>query len=159
MPALFYLTGKYFWLLGVLFAALNTFMAWRRAAPEIARNPELREGYNRLFSGYAAMQVVPWLMMGLGIWLGGVPTLWHFFNPRRGNPWVLAWWGVVIGLQLILFLWVCFQGGADFLAAHPAFRVSRGKLPIQLQVALGLLGTSLGMVFLWFADMPIEQFG
>ena len=84
------------------------------------------------------MQIAPWLVMGLGVWVGGVPTLWHFFNPRRGNPWVLAWWGVVIGINLLLFLWIFFRDGAEYMEAHPAFQPRRSGLSIKLQAALYL---------------------
>ena len=160
MPDMVELASRHFWLLGIFFAALNTFIVWRRAAPEMAQKPELQEGYTRLISGYAAMMALPWLVMGLGIFVGGVPDIWHYFRPHDGHPWVLAWWGVLIGLQLLLFLWVFFQGGADFLAAHPAFQ-PRGRgsgLPIKLQVILGLVGSAVGMAFLWFSDLPIEPF-
>lgn len=156
MPDLFTFMGRYFWLFGIGMAALNIFMYWRRAAPAMAQNPELQEGYNRLFSGYAAAMILPWLVMGLGIWLGGVPSIWHYFRPQDSHPWVLAWWGTLIGLQLVLFLWVFFQGGADFLAAHPAFQVNRSKLPIKWQILLSLLGSMFAMAWLWFINIPVD---
>jgi hypothetical protein len=152
---LFEFVGRYFWLLAIGTAAPNTFVVWRRASAEMAQKPELQEGYNRLISGYAGVHILPWLVMGLGIWVGGVPTLWYYFRPRDGNPWVLAWWGTLIGLQLLLFLWVFFQGGADFLAAHPSFQPRRSGLPIRLQVPLYLLGSALGMALAWFMDIPV----
>src|SRR5215471_8013343 len=75
-------------------------VVWRwRARKHISANPALAAGYERLIRGWLVYGNLPWGVMGLGILFGGVPTMFHYFNPRNG-PVVLLWYGVVVPLWL-----------------------------------------------------------
>ncbi|MGD9366823.1 MAG: hypothetical protein PVH87_14070 [Desulfobacteraceae bacterium] len=62
---------------------------------------------------------IPWIVMGFGCTVGGVPSVWHYFRPSDGNPFVLAWFGSVFFLWIAGTIWLFFQNGAETLAKHP----------------------------------------
>jgi hypothetical protein len=80
---------RYFWLVFIVVTCANAAMWWRRAQAVIAQHPERRESYRRLVLGFVVWGNLPWVVMGLGIVIGGVPTVFHYFNPRNG-PFVVG---------------------------------------------------------------------
>ena len=66
------------------------------ARPE-AHKREPRPRARLCIRGWLVYGNLPWVVMGLGILFGGVPTIFHYFNPRNG-PVVLIWYGTVIAL-------------------------------------------------------------
>ena len=57
---------------------------------------------------------------GVGSVFGGVPTFFHYFNPRNG-PFVVAFYIATALISLVLCYWVIFRGGAEELLRHPGF--------------------------------------
>lgn len=96
--------------------------------------------------------------MGAGIELGGLPSVFSYFRPRDGNPFVLAWVGVVVALWMLGFWWLFRRGGAGFLVEHPGlFRGSpRNPNIIRFCYCLSILGGVLGLLFMWFSDIPVS---
>ena len=149
------LLSSYFWAFALVIGVVNFFIVRQRAVREMAKKPELREGYEKLLRGYAVATNLPWVVMGLGMLLGGVPSIWSFFRPRDGNPFVLAWYVTVIAVNTIVSLWVLLQGGADFLVAHPGIVRGQSSAAIKLQFGLGLVGMAVFVGMLWFSNLPI----
>ena len=90
---------------------------------------------------------VPWLVMGLGILAGGVPSLWHFFSPRHGGPWVFAFFLSVFAVWAASAYWIFVGDGASAIADHQLMRVQgiRGRVELTPKLvkffcALSLLG-------------------
>ena len=84
-----------------------------------AERPGLAAGYRRCLAGYAVFFLLPWLVGGLGIELGKVPSIFSFQRPSVDNPYILAL-DVTIGLMLAAaYVWICFYQGAEFFIAHP----------------------------------------
>ena len=100
---------------------------------------------------------LPWIVMGVGLELGGLPSIWSYFRPRDGNPFVLAFFFVVFALWILGFWWLFFARGAEFLAEHPG--VLRGfphsPAMIRIYYCLGLIGGIFGVCFMWFSDIPV----
>lgn len=91
----------------------------KRAQEHIGKNPQLKEGYAALFRGYLFWMNLPWVIMGIGCTVGGIPSVWHYFRPRDGNPYVLAWFGSVFFLWVLGTFWLFLKSGAEMLAGHP----------------------------------------
>lgn len=106
------------WVFLLVAMLLNAPLLWRRARPHIAAHPELREGYRRLILWFTFWMSLPWLVMGFGCEVGGVPTVFHFLSPG-GGPFVWAFWVVVYAESLFLGYWAVFRGGAETLVRHP----------------------------------------
>ena len=57
--------------------------------------------------------------MGVGVLVGGVPSVFHFMNPRSGDPYVSAWLGSVVLLWILGSHWMFGRRGAEQLVRHP----------------------------------------
>lgn len=126
------------------------------------QDPSLKAGYDKLIRGYLFYNSLPWVVMGLGSVLGGVPSVWHYLKPREGNPFVLSWFVTVFCLVGFRTFWLFFWGGAEMLSRHPGFIMFGGKeitspTLIKTLWLLGLMGAILGVVLMWFvfADFPM----
>jgi hypothetical protein len=109
---------RHAWVLFIFVTCLNG-VIWRwRARKHISANPSLTQGYTSLIRGWLIFGNLPWLVMGLGIVFGGVPTIWHYFNPRNG-PVVLIWYVTIVALWIASINWMFFRGGAEMLITHP----------------------------------------
>ena len=164
---LFAFISKYFWLVAIVFTAINFLIFKRRSEKHIKENPELAKGYSALFRGYLFWINVPWIIMGIGCTIGGVPSVWYYFRPRDGNPYVLAWFGSVFTLWILSTFWLFFRGGAEILANHPGmlefnYGLKRKEItnPTWIKVLwlLALAGGILGVAFIWSIEIPIPNF-
>jgi len=160
----FDLISKYFWIAAILFTATNFLFFRKRSEAYIKANPQLLEGYIALFRGYLFWMNLPWIIMGLGCTVGGVPSVWYYFRPKDGNPYVLAWFGSVFVLWILGTLWLFFKGGAQKLSEHPgAIELSYGFKrqavtdpgTIKTFWLLALAGGIAGVALMWFIDFPI----
>ena len=164
---LFDFVSHYFWLIAIITTGINWLIFRKRAQKYIKENPQLEEGYAALFRGYIVWMNIPWVVMGLGCTVGGVPTVWHYFRPRDGNPLVLAWFGSVFFLWVLGTFWLFFRDGAEKLAQHPGALVFRFGLkskditnPVMIKSfwLLTLAGGIVGVVVMWIVDIPIQIF-
>ena len=62
---------------------------------------------------------LPWLVMGAGIVFGGVPSIFHYFDPSSANPFVLGWFASVFLIWLAGSYWLFARAGAETLIRHP----------------------------------------
>jgi len=143
------------WLLFVVVTSLNA-VVWRwRARKPIAANPSLAPGYTKLIRGWLVFGNLPWLVMGLGMLFGGVPTIWHYLNPRNG-PVVLTWYATVVALWIASIYWLFFRQGAELLLAHPGLFNVPGDRPWVLKAyfLLCLAGGVAGLLMMILWDVP-----
>ena len=151
---LFNFFDKWFWAIFILGTILNAAIFWNRARPRIAANPTLYDGYRSLFKGYLFWGILPWVVMGVGCVSGAVRSMFDYFRPRDGNPYVLAFFGVVILEWLLLANWLLVKGGAQKLVDHPGlanvqFKATRGVI---LYWALCQLGGIVGVLWMFFGS-------
>ncbi len=130
---------NYFWLVSIGFSGLNAVIFWVRAQRHIQKNPELRPGYIRLIRGFFLGMSAPWVVMGAGLETGSVSNLTDYFDPRAGNPFVIAWWISIWILLLFLGYWIWFQGGAEQLIQHPGLLRGNPKSPKEIKLGWLLL--------------------
>ncbi len=144
MPIYFRLLSEYFWLIVLGFAVFN----YRKARGAILTSEPTgqvgeAEIYLKRFVLYANL---PWVVMGLGQILGYTPTVWYYFRPQDGNPFVIAWLAVAFVTSCAYAWWVLFAGGAQKvrdlkLMAFFGQRSSKPQslLSIKLLAAIGPL--------------------
>lgn len=163
----FSLISKYFWLIAIMATGINWVGFRKRAQKYIAEKPELKEGYEALFRGYLLWMNIPWLVMGLGCTVGGVPSVWHYFRPRDGNPYVSAWFASVFFLWVFGSYWLFFRGGAETLSRHPGaiefrygFKSKDITSPVLIKAfwLLALTGGIVGVALMWSSDIPTPNF-
>ena len=123
----------------------------------IRQQPELAAGYQRLIWGYLFWGNLPWIIMGLGLELGGLPSIFSYFRPRNGNPFVLAFFIIVFAVWILGFWWLFLARGAEFLVEHPGVLTGFPLNPtlIRLYYCLGIAGGIAAVLFMWFSDIPV----
>ena len=79
----------------------------------------------------------------------------RIFHPRDGNPFVLAWFGVVTMIWILGFWWLFARSGAEFLIEHPGLLrgLPRSATAIRIYYCLCIVGGVCGLVFLFVADI------
>jgi hypothetical protein len=138
---------RYAWLIMLLGVGLSTIRLWLQARSLIAKNPDLQTGYNQLYKGFMISMGLPWLVMGIGTVLGGVPSFIEFFQPRNGNPFVLLFWLTITLLLIVGIWWVYFREGAEFLAKHPGALGARITSPLLVKIFMGMM--FVGGIVVW----------
>jgi hypothetical protein len=151
MPEVF----RYGWILFIAGTCANAAVWWFRAQKEIARAPELEQGYRRLIRGFLLYANVPWLVMGAGIVFGGVPTIFHFFDPRNG-PWVVAWFASVVLLWILAFVWLFLKGGAEKMIQYPGLLRGTDTSPRSIKTffLLCVAGGIVALVMMVTGNFP-----
>jgi len=151
---------KLFCLFAIGITCVNAYLLKSRSKRAIAGNPELKEGYGKLFGGYLIYLNVPWIVMGSGILVGGVPGVFDYFYPRAGNPFVLAYHASIVVLLVLGVYWIYFRGGAEFLVKHPGVinMDMKSAWAFKLLFAVMLLGAVFGMAMMWLSDLPDPRF-
>jgi hypothetical protein len=122
----------------------------------VLENPELAEGYERLFLGYLLWGNLPWLVMGTGLEFGGVSSVFSFLRPGDGNAFVLAWFAVLIAELILGLHWLFVRNGAEFLAKHPSLVSHNIKNPTAIKALYCLMaaGGIAGLMSLFVFPPP-----
>lgn len=111
--------AQYGWLAMLAIMWVNVVLIQRRIQPHREAFPELEPGYRRLIRGFAFWMSLPWLVMGIGCTIGGVPTIFHYLFPLTGGPFVWAFWIVCFAEYILLGYWAIRCYGAEMLVRHP----------------------------------------
>ncbi len=145
MPDLFRFISDYFWLIALGFSAFNYVKAKRDLSaqpPTVSGTNENAEVY---LSRFAIASASPWLVMAAGQISGATPSVWYYFRPQDGNPFVLAWLGVIFILSTAFAWWVLFAGGArtvrefNLMAVVGQPNSGKSERAIKLTAAVGVL--------------------
>ena len=157
MSFLFTLITTYFWLICIVVIIANGAASKQKSKKYIEEKPELSEGYATLIRSFVLWGNVPWVVMGIGCTIGGVPSVWHYFRPQDGNPYVLAWFGSVFVLWILGTYWLLFRGGAELLVEHPGLLNIHFSDPLVIKLLWVLcLGSGvIGVVLMYTQDIPI----
>ena len=135
----------------ILVTLINGFIFKRRSSVIVSKQPELRDGYDRLLKGYLIYFNIPSVIIAIGTLIGGVPSIISYFRPRDGNPFVIAFHIAVVIMWLLSIWWVYFKGGAEFLVKYKGFFNRDFQSPTNVKIFFGLtlLGGLLGMILMW----------
>jgi hypothetical protein len=143
MPALLDLASQYFWAIALALSALNYFKTSKQFAA-VPHDGGARKYLNRLALGLA----LPWVCAGIGQLTGVAPTVWHYFRPQDGNPFVWAWLALYFGFACIYAWWVLLAGGASKVHRFNLITVfgPRGSKSPPSEFTIKMLA-SLGLLF------------
>jgi hypothetical protein len=126
--------GQFFWLIAIGVGFVHTLFLWRRTVPQA--RPEQRPGYIRYVVGYFLANLVLWGVMGIGIMVGGIPSVYSYLQPASTDPYIIAFFTSIILLVTMLTIWVVFGGGANFFVQHPGLLNITHPLGIKLAASL-----------------------
>jgi hypothetical protein len=146
---------RHSWLLFIAVTCANGAAWWIRGKKEMALHPELAPGYRSLIRGWVVYGNIPWVVMGMGILFGGVPSAFDYLNPRNG-PFVVAWYVSVVALWVATAHWIFLRGGAEAMVRHPGLlnQPAPQASAIKGVVALALLGGVVGMTLMILGYLP-----
>lgn len=165
-PLIFKVMTKYFWLAALIVTAINVLAMRRRGAKLYKDDEEELQRFSEFLWWFGLWLGLPWIVMGVGITVGGVPGVWHYFRPRDGNFWVLAWWVSVLLMWAYTFYWVYLGGGAEKLAKYEVVWYHglgkrgpvKSTLKIKLAVGAMLAGGIIAGIVMWMKDIPLPDF-
>ena len=152
------LTSPHLWVMFVLATSVNAVFFRIAATQHSKEHPELADGFATLIRGWLFWGNLPWIVMGIGLEFGGVSNLWHYFQPREGNPYVLAWFVCVMFLWILGFWWIFLRGGAEMLAKHSMiFNYSDLSNPakVKLFYLICVGGGVVGFILMFFMEFPL----
>lgn len=147
---------KWFWAAAIGITCLNAVIFHVRAKRLIREHPDLADGYTAIVRGTLIWGNIPWIIMGIGCLVGGVPSASHFIHPEDGNPFVLAFDGSIFLLWCLGTFWLFFRGGAEMLVKHPGLLSTDFGSPrsVKLFWLLCLAGVILGIGLTYIMDIP-----
>ena len=160
VPQILLIFSKYFWAVAILFSCINAIVIGRGI-----KNIEIKER-TQITIAAAFWLSVPWIVMGIGATIGGVPSFWHFLKPRDGNPFVIAWWAAVAAVYLIGAYWIYIGNGAAKLARYEILilRILGKRTAIKSEAGVKvifllmlILGIAIGAI-IWFVNPPLPGF-
>jgi len=156
---LFKIFGKWFWALCILTTFVNGAVFRFRAQKHIKLNPELGEGYNKIIKGFVIWCSIPWIVMGIGCTVGGVPSVWYYFNPKAGNLYVLAFFASVFLIWVLGSYWILFKGGALDLVKYSGILNYDIKNPTILKLIwiICVLGGIVAVLMMFTQNIPIPK--
>jgi hypothetical protein len=146
---------RHAWLLFIAVTCANGVTWWIRGKKEMAQHPELAAGYRSLIRGWVVYGNIPWVVMGIGILFGGVPSVFDYFNPRNG-PFVVAWYVSAVALWIATAYWIFLRGGAEAVVRHPGLLNWPAPRPsgIKALVALSLLSGVVALTMMILGYVP-----
>jgi len=113
------IVSNWFWLLFIVVSFINAVIFQLRAKEQTRRKPELADGYRKIIRGFLTWANLPWMIMGVGIMIGGVPGIFAYFRPADGNPYVAAFYGSLFLIWMLGTYWIFVRNGAEMLVSHP----------------------------------------
>ena len=112
MPDVFRLLFKYFWVVMLALMTFNYFKTIRALGAKSEGVGRLSDSSKAYVARFAIAASLPWVVMGAGQVLGSTPSVWYYFRPQDGNPFVLAWFALIFSLWCIYAWWIFFAEGA-----------------------------------------------
>jgi len=154
---------KHGWIFLIAMTSINGLVFKYKSKKYIFDNPDLTDGYSRLFKGWLIWGNVPWIIMAIGDLTKITDGIGEYFNPRLLNPIVLIFHASIIVIWIIGSRWIYLEEGAEFLAKHPglihfhSFGTSKditSSNTIKILWTLGIIGGIVGMIFMWTMKIP-----
>ena len=161
---MFEFIGRYFWVICIAFTVFN----FKRAQPDqhsssSAFDPRVNE-LVILKRRALVVNLIPWVVMGAGILIGGVPSVWQYFRPQDLNPYVWAWYASIFALACTFAFWVIFRGGAEKAIALKLVRINFFGWDVQLTqrwmkvyAAISPVFIALWIFFAWHLDAQVPK--
>ena len=141
----------------LVMVAVNALIIRHRAQTDLAAHPEKEASYARLLRGYLFWLGLPWMVAGAIMMSGGATSVFDFFRPAEASLAVAGWHLLLFVLWMLSAYWVFVVGGAEELAAHPAFLRHYTPLAIKLWAVFTLVGGIAGELAMWSGVIPLPE--
>ncbi len=150
---------KYFWIILIIVTIANAVMMKAKSKKYIEQDSSLKPGYEAILKGFIILGNTPWIIMGLGILTGSVPNVFHYFRPRDGNPFVIAFFISAFLIWILVTYWLFLKNGAEMLVRHPGLLNCDFTSPYMYKLfwILCLAGGIVGVITLFTTDVKIPN--
>lgn len=156
--------SRHFWAICLAFLLFNYLAAERKISSSVTLSVAQLDAAKRYLRWFSLASTLPWLVMGWGQVVGGVPSVWHYFRPQDRNPYVLAWLASIFVLSVLYAVWVFFADGARKTREYELLAAigmrARKPMPeglIKLFAALGPFFVVLWVYLAASMDTPVPK--
>ena len=154
---------KYFPLFALLYSIIPAVLRRRIYTTVPEYNIENAQMFQSAYWGSVIYMVIIWLPMVIGIHLGNVPTMLHFFVRGSRNIFINSYWIVQLTLSIVGIVWMLFFNGGKFIENYyfPLMR-NRGKRSAPSPyspniVKLIPIFSLIAIIILWFFILPDDM--
>ncbi len=114
------IAGRYIWALIIIYSYFN--ISAPKPLLETWENDEkIIDEYKSLRKNILLTINIPWIIMGLGILSGDVPSVWRFFGPSNGDPFILLFFISAALVWIGALYWTFMSNGAEKVAKYQLF--------------------------------------
>ena len=159
-PAFFRFMLEHFWLAAILLSFVNAALMWKRSAAHRQKDSSTADGYRVLVRGFLFWGNLPWIVMGVGILFGDVPSVFHYLHLDTSNPYILAFYASIVILLIAGSYWLFVGDGAEHLCNHPHFFQIGATNPKSLKMLwlLCVAGGVVALILSYEMDFPVPDF-
>jgi hypothetical protein len=157
---LFEFISKHFWVMFIIVTFANAIIMKIRSKKYFEADPSLKSGYDTIFKGIITWGNIPWIIMGAGIITGHVPSIFQYFRPQDGNPFVIAFFISIFLIWILGTYWLFVKDGAEILVKHPGIFNYNFSSPtiVKLFWILCLAGGVAGVAMMFTMNAPLPNF-
>lgn len=151
---------EHFWLFFILSVFISVLYLKHRVQKYIAKNPELKKGYDRYLRGFLVFGNIPFVIMGIGQVSGMTKNTFEYSNPATTNPIILCFWVYLILIYILMGYKIYFKNGAEFIEQHPGLILVGGASITAIAVKLlfpvfALVGIG-AVTMMWFLNIAVS---
>ncbi len=122
----------------------------------VKKFPELKDGYQKLITGYLIFMGLPWVVLAMGELVHSYSGILFLFSLKDGNLFSWLFYVILFGEYTFLVYWVWLKGGGERLYKYQLMTYNfSSPLVAKLAVSLMILGGVLGSVFLVILNFSI----
>jgi len=141
--------SRHLWAIAVLVVAVSHMSNLKRLRAATSEDPVGRSRATRLLLGYSLFQLVPWLILGVGILSGNIDGVFAAFSPRPEDPFVTSIWAFAIAGSVLASVWILFAGGATYVSRYGA-GISPQPIPVPKVRVLGYVCLVMAIAMVWW---------
>jgi len=140
---------RHLWAAFVVIVGVNHVLSVKRLRAATREDPVARAKGGQLLIGVSLLQLVPWIILGIGILSGSVASVFTAFSPRFDNPYIASVWVYAIASSALVSVWILFAGGATFVSKYGA-GLSPEPVPVRHVRVLGVVFLGLAVAMWWW---------
>ena len=154
---------KYFPLFALLYTVIPALIRRNLYSSVPDYNSGNASKFRAAYWGSVIYMAIIWTPMIVGIFIGRVPTMLHFFVRGTGNPYINSYWIVQLALSIVGIVWVFFLNGAEFIEKYylPLMSIQRKESNPTL-ISPGFIKlipvfSFIAIIILWLFVLPEDM--
>lgn len=144
---------QYSWIVILVGHVFQTYMFAQKCKPFDTESERISE---KVMKAYGGIGSIPWIIMGFGLVSGNANSFLEYLMPPTDNWAVVTFHASIWLIWAVLFHWVFFANGAEFIAKYKLITIrlffeQRETTPksVKLFTALAICGGIFGEYLIW----------